>query len=156
IGYGHTGSAFAARLIGFGVKVLAHDKYKDISIIAPSHVQAASLEEIQAGADIISLHLPLNPETRADLDITFINAWAKPFFLLNTARGGVVDTACLAGALKRGKLRGVALDVMENERLKNYTAPEWARLHELLDAGNVIVTPHIAGWTQEARRNIFM
>ena len=153
IGHGHTGSAFAARLSGFQVKTLVYDKYNEVR--GGPHITATSLEQIKEEADILGVHVPLSPETKHMVSEPFIASFKKPFYLINTSRGSTVDTKCLPKALRSGKLLGLALDVLENENLATYTEEEKNWLDELMNAGNVIITPHIAGWTETARRNIF-
>lgn len=148
IGFGHTGQAFTKKLQGFDVKILANDKYK--SGFDTAVVKQASLEEIFAQADVVSLHLPLTDETYHLANEQFFNAFAKPVYFLNTSRGKVVDTAALVAALDAGKLAGVGLDVFENEKLGTYTAAEKQQFDHLLKASNVVLTPHIAGYSHEA------
>lgn len=148
IGFGHTGQAFTKKLRGFDVKILANDKYK--SGFDTDVVKQASLDEIFAEADVVSLHLPLTEETYHLANAQFFNAFAKPVYFLNTSRGKVVDTAALVAALDAGKLAGVGLDVFENEKLGTYTDAEKQQFEHLLKAPNVVLTPHIAGYSHEA------
>lgn len=153
IGYGNTGSAFAKKMSGFEAELLVYDKYK--TNINDSWVKVAGLEELMQKADIISLHIPLTAETRHLINSDFIDRCGKPFFLINTARGKLVKQTELLEGLKNGKVRGAALDVLENEKLLSYTAAEMEQFEELQEKYNVLITPHIAGWTLEAREKIF-
>lgn len=148
IGYGHTGSAFAHKLKGFDVNILAYDKYK--SGFSTAEVEQASLEQIYAEADVVSTHLPLTAETHHLANAAFFNAFAKPVWFINTSRGKVVHTADLIAALEAGTVRGACLDVLENEKLDTYTAIEKQQFDYLLHATNVMLTPHIAGYSHEA------
>ncbi len=153
IGYGNTGQAFALKMQGFEADMYAYDKYK--SGFSTSFVRESSMEEIQRRADIITVHLPLNEETNYFINDSFINKCKKPFYLLNTSRGKIVNTAALLKGVRSGKILGAALDVLENEKLSTYSVEEKALITELLDTGKVLITPHIAGWTKEAREKIF-
>ena len=147
IGYGNMGHAFAQRLSGFGCRVVAYDKYK-----APEGIEAVSLEELQGVADVVSFHVPLTGETRHYLDAGFIASMRKPFFLLNTSRGAVVDTAALAQGLEEGKVRGAALDVLEYEDMtKDGLADAPEPMQYLLRSDRTVLTPHVAGWTVESK-----
>jgi D-3-phosphoglycerate dehydrogenase len=148
IGYGNTGSAFAALLAPFGVKVLAHDKYK--TGFQKNHIQEASLGELLKEADVISFHLPLNRETHYFANIDFFQSLQKPVFLLNASRGKIVNTQALTHALDEGRVIAAGLDVIENENLKSYTEEELQDFLNLANRGNVWITPHIAGYSKEA------
>ncbi|MBV8254214.1 MAG: hydroxyacid dehydrogenase [Chitinophaga sp.] len=148
IGYGHTGSTFAKKLAGFGVNIIAYDKYhKGFGTAA---VKEVSLEEIFRDADIVSLHLPLTDETRHIANSAFFRSFARPIWFMNTARGKLVNNADLMAALQDGRVQGACLDVLENEKLDTYTAEEKEQLAFFLAAPNVVVTPHIAGYSHEA------
>lgn len=147
IGCGNMGHAFAQRLSGFGCRVVAYDKYN-----TPEGIEAVSLEELQEVADVVSFHVPLTDETRHYLDAGFIASMRKPFFLLNTSRGAVVDTAALAQGLEEGKVRGAALDVLEYEDMtKDGLADAPEPMQYLLRSDRTVLTPHVAGWTVESK-----
>ena len=148
IGYGNAGSAFARLLAPFNTTVLAYDKYK--FGFGNNYIREASLEQVCRYADIISLHVPLTDETFHMAGPSFFNMLQKSPYLVNTSRGKVVDTLQLAEALKTKKLAGVALDVLENEKLETYTDSEKEMLDWLGQQRNVLLTPHIAGYSHEA------
>ena len=152
IGYGNTGKAIAKKLSGFDAHLLAYDKYvHDYEY----YVKKSTLEEIFSQADIITIHVPLTPETYHMVDERFISKFKKTIYIINTARGKIVDTKALLSSIKKGRISGAALDVLENENLSSYTEDENKILDDLIETGKCIITPHIAGWTTEARENIF-
>lgn len=155
IGYGNMGNAFAQRLLGFEVNVLAYDKYK--TAYGNAFAKEASMDEIYEQADVLSFHVPLTDETHYLLNKESIERFRKDFFLLNTSRGKVVKTTDLVEALKVGKIRGAALDVLEYEKtsfenLHRNSLP--AEFEHLIQADNVVLSPHIAGWTHESNRKL--
>jgi len=152
IGYGNMGKAVAKRLSGFGVKVIFHDILPNLSDEFATHV---SLEQLQEEADILSLHLPITPETRYIFNAELISGMKKNFYFINTARGENVNTKDLVKAMKSGKIKAACLDVLEFEKpsFENITA-ENEDLEYLLQSENAIVTPHIAGWTIQSKEKL--
>lgn len=152
IGYGNMGSAFADKLRGFGVKVLAHDKYR--SGFERAGVTEAGLERVLRESDVISLHLPLASETHHFADRDFFLRLGKPVWFLNTSRGAVVHTEALLDAIDHGRVIAAGLDVLEFERadlsgLDPSIDP--AAQRRLFGHERVLLTPHIAGVTHEGK-----
>ena len=152
IGFGHTGSRFAEVLAGLGMRILVHDKYKSGFAHHYIGVAEASAAQIQAEADVISLHLPLTPETKHYVDHAFIQACKPGFVLINTSRGHCVRTEDLVEALEAGKIGGACLDVFENEKTQTRTPAENGWYDRLQNMEQVVLTPHIAGWTHESKK----
>jgi D-3-phosphoglycerate dehydrogenase / 2-oxoglutarate reductase len=148
IGFGNTGSSFAKLLSVFNVTVLAYDKYK--FDFAEGYIKEANLEQICRYADVISFHLPLTVETKQIANDAFFNAVQQKPIIINTSRGKVINTTSLIKALKEQKISGIALDVLENEKIKTLSDIEKEQLEFLTGQANVIVTPHIAGYSHEA------
>ena len=150
IGFGHTGNSFAKKLAGFGVKVLAYDKYKTYFAEGSNYIRIATMEELFNESDILSLHLPLTDETHHLFDDDFLEKFKKDIILINTSRGKVVKTTALINGLKSGKIKGACLDVFENEKPHLFSDDEHVMYDELYSFDNVILTPHVAGWTVES------
>jgi D-3-phosphoglycerate dehydrogenase len=148
IGFGNTGSSFAKLLQPFNVKVLVNDIAK--TGFDNEYIEQATVEQITKNADIISLHLPLTELTKYYANDAFFNLLERKPYFINTSRGDVVDTNALINAIKNNKLEAVALDVLENEKLETYSDVENQQLDFLLKQDNVIITPHIAGYSNEA------
>lgn len=148
LGYGNNGQATARRLSGFGCRVLAYDKFR--TTYSDQYTQEATVEQIKAEADILSLHVPLTDDTRHWIDQVFMAQMRKSFFLVNASRGEVVSLSAVVAGLQSGKVRGACLDVMENEKLKTLSPIQQANFDYLRRSDQVILTPHIAGWTRES------
>lgn len=152
IGYGNNGSAFVKKLRGFDVEVLAYDKY--VSGFGDGFVHEATLEEVFEKADVLSLHIPLTHETRMIVNKDFWSRFKKPVYFINLSRGPIVNTQDLVDALEQKKVLGACLDVLEHEKssFENFfndgAMPK--DLKALLDLDNVLVSPHVGGWTQES------
>lgn len=154
IGYGNMGKSFAKKLRGFDVTVLCHDILPNMG---NENATQVSLSELQERADVLSLHTPWTPETDKMINSDFINKFKKPFWFINTARGNSVVTTDLVEGLKSGKILGAGLDVLEYEKLSFETLFEDdkpAAFEYLLNAENVLLTPHIAGWTFESHEKL--
>lgn len=151
IGFGNNGAAFAKKLSGFDVKLMAFDKYK--TGFGDRFVQECTLEAILDQADVISFHIPQNKETIHFLNESFLERCSKPIYLVNASRGKIVDTKALVNGLKSGKIKGACLDVLEHERssFESFFEQELSEeLSYLLSAKNVLLSPHVAGWTTES------
>ncbi|MDH5397292.1 MAG: NAD(P)-binding domain-containing protein [Cyclobacteriaceae bacterium] len=152
IGYGNMGSAVAERLQIFGCPIITYDKYKEN--ITNAFVKQVSLEQLKDEADILSLHVPLTPETKDYINESFLSSFRKNIYVINTARGEILDTKALVKALREGKVIGAALDVLDNENFNNLTTGQQAALQALQASENVILTPHVGGWSFRSYRRI--
>ncbi len=148
VGYGNNGSATARRLSGFGCRVLAHDKF--LTHYGDAVAQEATMEQIMADADVLSLHVPLTNDTRLLVNDALIERFTKPFYLVNVSRGEVVSLSAVVRGLESGKVRGAGLDVLENEKLAQLTPDQQTTFDYLRRSDRVVLTPHIAGWTHES------
>ncbi|WP_345140919.1 2-hydroxyacid dehydrogenase [Flavobacterium ginsengiterrae] len=155
IGYGNMGKAFAKKLRGFETDVLCYDILENVG---DENAKQVSLQELQKRADVLSLHLPWTPQTDKMVNAAFINAFEKPFWIINTSRGKNIVTADLVEAMKIKKVLGAGLDVLEYEKLSFETLFQDKNTPEafqyLLEAKNVLLTPHIAGWTFESHERL--
>ncbi|SHG63508.1 D-3-phosphoglycerate dehydrogenase [Flavobacterium micromati] len=155
IGYGNMGKAFAKKLQGFDVEVLCYDILNNV---ADANAEQVSLEELQQKTDVLSLHIPWTPETDKMINSKFIEDFKKSFWIINTSRGKNIVTADLVAAMQSGKILGAGLDVLEYEKLSFETlfndknTPE--AFQYLMQSQNVILTPHIAGWTFESHERL--
>jgi D-3-phosphoglycerate dehydrogenase len=155
IGYGNMGSAFAERLRGFGVHILAHDKYK--KGFGSDLIEEVSLAQLFEEADVISLHTPLTDETHYLINDAFIHQFKKNIYIINTARGKSLNTADLVTNIQSGKVLGACLDVLEYEvtSFENLDAVNLpAAFQYLIQSDKVMLSPHIAGWTKESNEKI--
>ena len=151
-GFGNMGKAFSKRLKGFGVNVLAYDKYK--KDFGKKGVQEVSWETLKKEADVLSIHVPLTAETRDFFTLEELKSFAKPFWLINTARGEVIRMETLNQALDLGILKGLVLDVLENEKFERFSSAQKLQFELLAKRENVLFTPHVAGWTVESYQKI--
>jgi D-3-phosphoglycerate dehydrogenase len=151
IGYGNMGGSFARKISGFGAKVIAYDKYK--VNYGDKYATEVSLKDIFENADIVSLHTPLQDDTFHMVDTQFINSFAKPIFIINTSRGQVVKTEDLVSGLQNKKIKGACLDVLEFEGMSFESINSVDKsdvFNYLKESSNVVLSPHIAGWTIES------
>ena len=155
IGYGNMGKSFAKKLCGFDVTVLCYDILENVG---DENAKQVALQELQQQSDVLSLHIPWTPSTDKMVNADFINAFSKPFWFINTSRGKNVITDDLVAALQSGKIIGAGLDVLEYEKLsfENLFIDKHkpAAFDYLLQAENVLLTPHIAGWTYESHEKL--
>lgn len=148
IGYGHTGQAFAKKLRGFDVEILVYDKYKQSD---DKFVKDVSLLELQQRSDIISFHVPYTNETHHYCNETFIHNCVRTPIIINTSRGGVVDLDSVIAGLNQNKLKGLCVDVFEDEPMTKNNVHSFSKYEKLMNFPNVIATPHIAGWTHQSK-----
>jgi D-3-phosphoglycerate dehydrogenase len=146
------GQAFARCISGFRCKVLAYDKYK--AGFGSSFCEEADMIRVFEETDILSLHIPLTEETRFMVNRDYLQRFKKNIILLNTARGEIIPLSDLVWALEAGKVRGAALDVLENEKINKLSPRQLQSVNYLTSKSNVIFTPHIAGWTVESHVKI--
>lgn len=152
IGFGNTGKAVAQKLSGFGVRVLAYDKY--LKQYGNEYADEADVNEIQTQADVITLHVPLTGETFHLVDDSWIQQCSKNIVLLNLARGKVVDTQAVVQHLETGKVKAAAFDVLENEKLHTLNVAQKKVFDYLIKSDKVVLSPHVGGWTVESYEKI--
>jgi D-3-phosphoglycerate dehydrogenase len=152
IGFGNTGKAFAKKLAGFDVKILAYDKY--LKNYSNQNANEATLAQIFEESDILSLHIPLTTETQNWIDHSFITKFKKNIYLINVCRGGVLNMPQTIDNIDSGKIIGACFDVLENEKLLNLSNPQQKDFDYLINKQNVVLSPHIAGWTFESYEKI--
>jgi len=152
IGYGHMGRAFARRLQGFGCTVLAYDN--DPTVATDGHAELVPLAELQARAEVLSLHFPYSEANHQFVNEGFLAGFAHRVYFVNTARGEVVDQAALVARLQSGAIRGAVLDVLDNEKLATLTPAQQATYDYLRAAPHVLLSPHIGGWTHQSYQRI--
>ena len=154
LGYGNMGKSFSKKLKGFDVDVLCYDLKENV---ADENCQQVSLAELQERSDVISIHTPQTKLTTNMVNTVFINQFKKSFWLINTARGSAVVTKDLVSGIEKGKILGAGLDVLEYEKssFENLFLSETPKaLRYLIDSDSVILSPHIAGWTQESEKKL--
>lgn len=152
IGFGNTGSSVVKKLSGFGCRILAYDKYK--SGFGGEMVEEVDFDTLISQSDVITFHVPLTPETTGSLAKPLFNSFDRPKVILNLSRGGIMNTEDVIDALKSGKISHLGLDVLENEKLTALSAEEGARIKWLNLQENVIMTPHVGGWTDASYKRI--
>lgn len=148
IGFGNTGQALAKKLSGFDVDVLYYDKYKTSK---SPYAQYADLEQIYSEVDVLSIHLPLTDETKNFFNRDFINRMHKPFYLINTSRGKVLNQEYLLEGLLGEKVLGACIDVFENEQISSYSVKEKEQIAALQATRKVLFSTHVAGWTHQSK-----
>jgi D-3-phosphoglycerate dehydrogenase len=150
IGYGFMGQSFASKLSGFGVRVIAYDKYK--TGFSDAYASEVSMEEIVRQSDVLSLHIPLTSETRQMVNEEYLFHFRKPIYFLNTARGEIVNTQAVLNAIEKGRIMGAGLDVLEVEKFPKLGEQPW--YEALINCSKVMLTPHVGGWTFDSYRKI--
>lgn len=150
IGYGFMGQSFARKLSGLQVEVIAYDKYK--TGFSDQFAREVSMEEIVKKSQVLSLHIPLTCETRGLVNEEYLFHFRNLHFFINTARGEIVKSNAILGAIKDAKLLGAALDVLETEKFPALAEQEW--YEELRQSDRVLLSPHVAGWTFDSYRKI--
>lgn len=148
VGYGYMGSAFAKKISSFECNIIAYDRAK--KNFGNNLVKEVSLQELQEESDIVSFHIPLDVQNKGLVNHEYLSRFKKPFWLINTARGEILNTSALIALIQTGKVRGAALDVLENEKLSTLTSTQQKDFEFLANSDKVILSPHVAGWTFES------
>jgi D-3-phosphoglycerate dehydrogenase len=148
IGYGYMGRSVAKRLKAFECSVIAYDKY--LKKFSDEFAREVSMEEVFEKADLISFHIPLTNETKSIINLDYLKKFKKSIWLINTARGEILELKDLVQSIKEGKVKGAALDVLENEKLSNLTKEQKENFDFLASSDHVLMTPHVGGWTHES------
>lgn len=151
-GVGYMGTAFASKLAGFGCKVIGYDKYK--GKFENDFIEKVDLDQMFDQVEILSIHIPLNEETKGLFNESYLRRFKNLKVLLNTARGEILETSGLIKLLSEKSLYAAGLDVLENEKLASYSPEENLKLKKLSSFSNVILTPHVGGWTYESYQRI--
>lgn len=153
VGYGNMGKAFAQKLKGFDVEIICYDI---IGGVGDDNARQVGIMEFQQRSDVVSLHVPQTELTTEMVNEEFISAFHKPFWFLNTARGKCVVTKDLVNGLKSEKILGAGLDVLEYEKksFENMFVQKPKAFKYLQKAKNVLLTPHVAGWTTESKEKL--
>jgi D-3-phosphoglycerate dehydrogenase len=152
IGFGNMGKAFAEKLTNFNCNVIAYDKYK--KGFGTDSIKEVTLDQLYEHADVVSLHVPLTEETKKFANDIFFKSFKKSIWIINTSRGGVLELKTLINNIEKGKVKGVALDVIENEKFDTFTESQKKDFEYLSKSGKVILTPHIAGWSFDSYKLI--
>ena len=152
MGFGNMGSAFAKKLQGFDVRIMAYDKYKQG--FGKEGVEEVDFETLSQSVDVLSLHVPLTEETRGFFTLDLLRTFKKPFYLINTARGEIISFDTLNRALDEGLIKGAVLDVLENEKFNTFSPAQKETFEQLSKRENVLFSPHIAGWTFQSYEKI--
>jgi D-3-phosphoglycerate dehydrogenase / 2-oxoglutarate reductase len=152
VGFGNTGEAFAQRLSSFKCNVLVYDKHKDLSHM--EHINSVEIEDLLQLSDVISFHIPLSNENKLLINNELISKMKQGVVILNTSRGGIADTESMLHGIKRGKIKALGLDVIENENFKDLSENERNLYSDLMSNNQVIITPHVAGWSFESYKKI--
>lgn len=152
LGYGHMGKTFAKKLKAFGCRVLAYDKYK--TGFSDEYATEASMQEIYDKSEIFSIHVPLTEETENLVNHEYLSSFKKRIYLINTARGGILSLSAVIDLLRQKRIKKVALDVLDNEKLSDLTPEQKERFNLLIKFDEVVLTPHVAGWSNESYEKI--